>query len=119
MFIELGKKMNSNNKVADVDVVDIEDSSPTKIGPSSKAQRKNSMTSQKSTQTSLEYEYATGTTLHGLNKIADASRLSVRVLWSFVVLVGAGLMMYNIVELTIDYFEFSPVIEVTVKVREV
>ena len=67
---------------------------------------------------SPEYQYATTTTLHGLNKIADAGRLLVRVTWLCVVICCLGLLCYQIIMLIIDYRQFQPNTAISVKVSK-
>ena len=67
-------------------------------------------------KSSPEYQYATTTTCHGLNKIADASRWRVRTVWIVVVVCCFILLAYQIIMLIMDFAEFNPTTDISVKV---
>ncbi|CAH1254340.1 ASIC3 [Branchiostoma lanceolatum] len=67
---------------------------------------------------SPEYEFATGTTLHGLNKIADAPNWGVRLVWICIFLGCFGYSSYLVTETLLAYFSYDTITDVSLKFEE-
>eukprot|EP00058_Branchiostoma_floridae_P010491 XP_002595979.1 hypothetical protein BRAFLDRAFT_96752 [Branchiostoma floridae] len=67
---------------------------------------------------SPEYEFATGTTLHGLNKIADAPNWGARLIWLCIFLGCFGYAAYLITETVLSYLSYDTVTDVSFKFEE-
>ncbi len=64
----------------------------------------------------IDYDFATSTTCHGLNNIVTSKRLPVKLIWTLVVLCLAGGLLNNLYKLFSDFLKWSPVTDVYIKV---
>ncbi|XP_035668237.1 acid-sensing ion channel 5-like [Branchiostoma floridae] len=67
---------------------------------------------------SPEYEFASGTTMHGLGKIADAPNLPARLMWTVFFLVAFGYAAYLITQTFISYFNWETITDVKLEFSE-
>ena len=64
----------------------------------------------------IDQKFATETSLHGVGLIATAQNLLVKIIWTFIVLSMCGVLIWQIAELLIHFFEYVPVTEVRIEV---
>ncbi|NP_001171936.1 amiloride sensitive cation channel-like protein [Saccoglossus kowalevskii] len=63
---------------------------------------------------SMDYKFATSTTMHGVARVAENSRLSVRVIWIIVVLACIGVCVWQISLRFINYMEYNTNTEISI-----
>ena len=64
----------------------------------------------------IDYKFATETSLHGIGLIATAQNLLVKIIWTFIVLSMSGVLIWQVVQLLINFFKYAPVTEVRIEV---
>ena len=64
----------------------------------------------------IDYKFATETSLHGVGLIATAKNLLVKIIWTLIVLCMCGVLIWQIVQLLINFFKYAPVTEVRIEV---
>ena len=64
----------------------------------------------------IDYKFATETSLHGVGLIATAQNPFVKIIWTLIVLSMCGLLIWQIVQLLINFFKYAPVTEVRIEV---
>ncbi|XP_066273698.1 acid-sensing ion channel 5-like isoform X2 [Branchiostoma lanceolatum] len=67
---------------------------------------------------SPEYEFASGTTMHGLGKIADAPNIPARLMWTVFFLIAFGYAAYLITQTFISYFNWETITDVKLEFSE-
>ncbi|XP_070553747.1 acid-sensing ion channel 5-like [Ptychodera flava] len=63
----------------------------------------------------VDKEFFTGTTIHGVGRIVERSRLVFKILWFFIVLVAFGFCAWQITDRFVRFFEFNVNTEITLK----
>ena len=67
---------------------------------------------------SLEYEFATNTTCHGLKHIADSKSVCARMIWVLLVLGAFGFLAFQMISITFEFVTYNAVSEVMISVRD-
>ena len=94
--------------------------SPVKVKPSDDIREATNAVIQDAKELSnvedIDYKFATETSLHGVGLIVTAQNLLVKIIWTFIVLSMCSLLIWQIVQLLINFFKYSPVTEVRIEV---